>query len=276
MSDDELLATIAQLKVGHVLAGPLSFAAGAVLLVIHAVLLLFTNWRLIAVELFPAVWLATVLWDWRYHVLYGNDLAELHGAWVVLAAAFVVVATVVSYGCNVVFAYVATGQELTVRGGLRRATQHRRLILAAGIAVGGFHAWVSVRGPIRGLGTFAIGLGVVALANLYLYSALPAQALGLDRQRANPRDLVTKTVALGAISVVVSTPGIILAFVARVLLGIPVLRILGFVLLAVAVLLQLAAASSSRAVSLSTNVADSARTKPASTAPGDRQIDERA
>jgi hypothetical protein len=261
MSDDELLATIAELKVGHLLAGPLAFAAGAVLLVVHAVLLLFTNWRLIAVELLPAIWLATVLWDWRFHVLYGNELAELHGGWAILAAAFVVFATIVSYACNVVFAYVATGQAHTVRGGLRRTRRHRRLILVAGLAVGAFHAWVSVRGPIRGLGTFAIGLGLVALANLYLYSALPAQALGMDRRRSNPKDLVTKTIALGAVSVVVSTPGITLAVIARLLLGIPVLRIVGFVVLAVAVLLQIAAASSSRAVSLSTNVADPAHNK---------------
>lgn len=255
MSDDELLETIAQLKVGHVLAGPLSFAAGAVLLVVHAVLLLVTNWRFIAVALFPAIWLATLLWDWRYHVLYGKELAELHGQWAILVALLVVLATVVSYGSNVVFAYVATGQEHTVRGGLRRAGQHRRLILAAGLAVGALHAWVSVRGSIRGFGTFAIGLGLVAITNLYLYSALPAHALGLDRQRATPSGFVSKSIALGAVGVVVATPGLLLAVVGRMLVDVPLLRIVGFVVLAFAVLLQIAASSSTRAVALSVNVA---------------------
>ncbi len=254
MSDDELLDAIAQLKAGRFLAGPLSFAAGAVLLVVHSVLLLFTNWRLLLIELVPAIWIATVLWDWRYHVLYGNDLAELHGGWAILAAALVIAATAMSYWCNVVFGYVATGRERTIRGGFRAAGRHRRLILTAALAVGALHAWVAARGPIRGVGTFAVGLGLVAIANLYLYSALPVQALGLDRQRAAPKDLVTRTVALGALSIVVSTPGITLALVGRMLLGIPTLRILGFVVLATAVLLQVAAASSSRAVSMSTNV----------------------
>ena len=219
MSDDELLDAIAQLKAGRFLAGPLSFAAGAVLLVVHSVLLLFTNWRLLLIELVPAIWIATVLWDWRYHVLYGNDLAELHGGWAILAAALVIAATAMSYWCNVVFGYVATGRERTIRGGFRAA-----------------------------------GLGLVAIATLSLSPALPVQALGLDRQRAAPKDLVTRTVALGALSIVVSTPGITLALVGRMLLGIPTLRILGFVVLATAVLLQVAAASSSRAVSMSTNV----------------------
>lgn len=254
MSDDELLAAIGRLKVGRVLAGPLAFAAGAFLLVIHSVLLLFGNWRLILVELVPAIWIATVLWDWRYHVLYGHRLAELQGGWTILAAAFVVSATIVSYACNVVFAFVATGQEHTVRDGFRRALRCRRPILSAGLAVGALHAWVAVRGPIRGVGTFALGLGLVALANLYLYSALPAHALGIGRQRANTKELVGKTVALGAVSLAVSTPGITLAFLGRMLLGISALRILGFLVVAVAVLLQIVAASSSRAVSMSTKV----------------------
>jgi hypothetical protein len=254
MSDDELAAAITQFRVGRVLAGPLAFAVGAVLLVIHSVLLLLTNWRLVALELFPALWLATVLWDWRFHVVYGNDLTALHGPWAIAIAGFVVLATLFSYWCNIAFAYAANGEEPTAIAALRRAGSHWRLVLVAGLAVGVVHAWVSVRGPIRGLTTFALGLGAVAIANLYLYSALPAQAIGLDRRRGTSKDLVTETITFGALSVIVSTPGIVLAVVARVLLLVPLLQILGGFVLAAAVVLQIAAASSSRAVSLSAKV----------------------
>ncbi len=224
MSDDELAAAITQFRVGRVLAGPLAFAVGAVLLVIHSVLLLLTNWRLIALEIFPALWLATVLWDWRFHVVYGNDLAVLQGPWAIAVAGLIVLATLLSYWCNIAFAYAANGEEPTGLAALRRASSHRRLILVAGLAVGMLHAWVSVRGPIRGLSTFALGLGAVAIANLYLYSALPVQAIGLDRHRSTSKDLVTDTITFGALSVIVSTPGVMLAVVARILLGVPVLR----------------------------------------------------
>lgn len=268
MSDDELAAAITQFRVGHVLAGPLAFAVGAVLLVIHSVLLLLTNWRLIALELFPALWLATVLWDWRFHVVYGNDLTTLHGPWAIAIAGLIVLATLVSYWCNITFAYAANGKEPTALAALRRASGHWRLILGAGLAVGVLHAWVSVRGPIRGLSTFALGLGAVAIANLYLYSALPAQAIGLDHRRSTSKDFVTETVTFGALSVIVSTPGIMLTVVARLLLGISFLRILGALVLAVAVVLQIAAASSSRAVSLSAKVTSSGKSsEPTGSAP---------
>lgn len=269
MSDDELLAAIARLRIGRVLAKPTAFAAGAVLLVIHGVLLLFTNWRLMVIELFPALWLAAVFWDWRFHVLYGNDLVELRGPWAIVFAVAIPIATVVSYACNLLFSYLATGAESTVSAATRRCRQHVRLVVIVGLAVGGVHAWVSVRGSIRGFGTFALGLGLVAVANLYLYSALPAQALGLDRRRADAKGVVTTALVVGALSLVVSAPGITLALAGRVLVGVPVLRILGVVVLAVAVLLQIAAASSSRAVSLWATVS---RATPAG---GDGPVTER-
>lgn len=250
MNDDELLAAIGRVRVGRALHGPLDFLAGAVLLVLHSVLLLVGNWRLLVLELVPAVWIAAVLWDWRFHVVEGNELVEVRGAWAAVIAVGVVLATVVSYWCNVAFVHAALGPRPSLRGALREAGRHRRLILGAGLAVGALHAWVSVRGPVRGLPTVTIGLGLVALLDLYLYSALPGQALGLDRRRASPREYVATTVTSGALSMAISLPGVTLALVAHALLGTSVLRVLGVVVLAVAVLLQVAASSSSRAVSM--------------------------
>lgn len=250
MSDEELLATLGQLRVGRVLAGPLRFFAGAVLLVLHGVLLLIGNWRLLLLELVPAIWIAAVLWDWRFHVVEGNELVEVHGLWAPAIAAFVVLATVVSYWCNVAFVHAAVGTRPTLGGALSAAGRHRRLVVGAGLAVGLLHAWVSVRGPVRGLPTVTLGLGLLALLDLYLYSALPAHALGLDRRRRSPVAYVAKTVTSGALSMAVSLPGMTLAVVAHVLLGTSVLRALGVVVLVVAVILQVAASSSSRAVSM--------------------------
>ena len=249
MNDDELLAAIGRVRVGRALHGPLHFLADAVLLVLHSVLLLVGNWRHLVLELVPAVWIA-VLWDWRFHVVEGNELVEVRGAWAAVIAVGVVLATVVSYWCNVAFVHAALGPRPSLRGALREAGRHRRLILGAGLAVGALHAWVSVRGPVRGLPTVTIGLGLVALLDLYLYSALPGQALGLDRRRASPREYVATTVTSGALSMAISLPGVTLALVAHALLGTSVLRVLGVVVLAVAVLLQVAASSSSRAVSM--------------------------
>lgn len=254
LSDDELLATIAQLRVGRVLAGPLSFLAGAVLLVLHGIVLLLTNWRLLVLELIPAIWIAAVLWDWRFHVVEGHELTELHGGWAIAIAAFVVLATMASYWCNIAFTYSALDHRMRLQDAARKASGHARLVATAALGVGLLHAWVSVRGPVKGLPTVTVGLGLVALLNLYLYTALPAQALGLRRQRPSPTQYVAKTVTSGAVSMVVSLPGLLLALLAHALLGVTVLRALGVVVLAVAVVLQVAAASSSRAVSMSAQI----------------------
>lgn len=147
LSDDELLATIARLRVGRVLAGPLSFLAGAVLLVLHGIVLLLTNWRLLVLELLPAVWIAAVLWDWRFHVVEGHELTEVHDGWALAIAAFVVLATMASYWCNVAFTYSALDHRMPLRDALHNATRHVRLVGATALAVGLLHAWVSVRGP---------------------------------------------------------------------------------------------------------------------------------
>jgi hypothetical protein len=255
MSDDELLDAIDRLRVGRLLAGPLAFATGAILLVVHGGVLLLTNWRLVIVELLPAVWLGAVLWDWRSQVLRDHALLDPGGWAAVAIAAGVVAMTVASYWCNVTFAYLATGREDRIRPASRAVGRHRRLVTGVALAVGLLHAWVAVRAPIRGVPTFAVGLGIVVGLHLYLYSALPAQALGIDRGRRAPREALSRTLTVGALSAVVSAPGILLALLARVLLDVPVLRVLGVLALALAVLVQVAATSSSRALSLATVVA---------------------
>lgn len=250
MSEDEFLAAVGRLRIGHVLARPLSWVAGAVLLVVNGVVLLLANWRLLVLELVPAVWIAAILWDWRFHVVEGHDLTELHDGWALAVAAFVVAMTVAAHWSNVAFVEAAVGGHPRLYDALRSVGAHRRLVLGAALAAGLLHAWVSVRGPVRGTATFSIGLGAVALIDLYLYSALPAQALDLGRRRTSARQYLAKTVTSGAVSAAISLPGITLALVAHLLLGIPVLRALGVLVLVIAVVLQVAASSSSRAVSL--------------------------
>jgi hypothetical protein len=254
MSDEQLLEAFGQLRLGRLLAGPLSFAAGTVVVVAHGVLLLVSNWRLVLLELLPAVWLAAVLWDWRFHVLQGHEPVLLGGWVAVVVAVAVVSATLASYWCNVAFAYAAIGGEPRPGAALRATARHWRVLVGVAVGVGLTHAWVTQRAAARGgVGLYAVALGLVALVDLYLYSALPAQVMGLDR-REGVRNVVTRVVTTGAIGVLVALPGLVLAILAHLLLGLPVLRLVGLAVLVVAVVIQIAAVSSGRAVRLSAAV----------------------
>jgi hypothetical protein len=48
---------------------PVAWAAGALVLLVRGVKLLFLNWRLTLVEFVPAAWLWLVMWDLKQHAL---------------------------------------------------------------------------------------------------------------------------------------------------------------------------------------------------------------
>lgn len=248
----DLRATIAALGERHVLLRPFVLVADVMVLMVEGMLLLARNWRLVLLELVPAVWLATVLWDWRSHVLHGQSLVVVHG-WAALGAAVLVTgATLVSYWCNVAFAFAATLQPPDVRTAARRATGSWRPIVFAAAVVSALHVWVSVRGVRLGPETFSIGITIVVAVQMVMYTALPAHVLGLRRERLTMRDRVGKSVLAGAVGLIAAAPGFALSRAGQLLIATSSFKILGAVVLAVAVLVQVAGVSGTRAVSTTT------------------------
>jgi hypothetical protein len=238
----------------NVLFRVLLLVSGTLLLIVRGIVLLVANWKLILLELVPAVWLGVVLWDLRRHTIEGDALVVPSGWAAAGAAAVIAVATTTSYWCNVAFAFAAVGDDGQVGSALRAAGGNRRPILLAALAVSAGHAWVSLRGATIGVGTFSVGIAVVVAVNMYLYTALPARVVGIGRSRASIRERVERSVVAGTISAVAAAPGFLLSRLGQVLLAISVTRPVGMVVLVVAVLLQVAGISSSRAVAMSSEL----------------------
>jgi hypothetical protein len=234
----------------------LALVTGTLLLMLRGVLLLVANWRLILLELIPAVWLAVMLWDLRYHVVAGHALVVPTGGWTAVAVAVIFAATAGSYWCNVAFAFAAVGDGTGVRAATRAANANLGPILSTAAVVAAAHSWVSLRGASIGIGTFGVGLAVVVAINMYLYTALPAQIVGLSRTRRSVRQRVERGVLAATVGALAAAPGFLLSRLGQLLLAFTATRPIGIVVLAVAVLLQVAGVSSSRAVAMSSQLVD--------------------
>ena len=235
----------------------LALVTGTLLLMLRGVLLLVANWRLIILELVPALWLAVVLWDLRYHVVAGHALVVPTGRWAVGVVLLVLVATAASYWCNVTFAFAAVGDGTRVREAIHAANANLRPILGTATLVAALHSWVSLRGATISIGAFGLGLAVVVAVNMYLYTALPAQVVGFHRSRPSVRQRVERGAVAATVSAVAAAPGFLLSRLGQGMLALGVARPLGFAILAFAILLQVAGISSSRAVAMSSRLIES-------------------
>ena len=230
---------------------PVAYAGHTIELMVGGVLLLLRNWRLLLLELVPAIWLAAITWDWRVHVTGELPRVGFDG-WAALGVlTFVVAANLLAYWCNATFAFVLTQQgEPSIRVAFDEARRHAWKITVWALTVGVAHGVVSVAGARWSLAWFGIALGAVAIAQMYAIVALPVALAGLRKQRyASHRQRVASYAVSGALTSVAIAPGFVLNRIAIVLIGLG-WPLLGGPLLAVAIVLQVAGTSSARAVKL--------------------------
>jgi hypothetical protein len=234
---------------------PLAFAGHALEAVVRGVLLLAGNWRLMLVELVPAVWIGAITWDWRAHVTGRVELVEVHGWVAVGIAAFVVAMNLLAYWCNAVFAFTLTqGAHIDLRAAFRDARERARIVNAWAISIGVLHAGVAVFAVRWSLSGYAVALGSIAVVQMYALVALPAALAGLPRKRKGPlRERVSSAAITATLAGIAAVPGFGLNRLAVVLIGLG-LPFVGALVLAVAIVLQIAATSSAGAVKLATRL----------------------
>lgn len=253
LSEDDLRAAF-EARSTHAVFRALNLVTGTLLAMLQGALLLLANWRLILLELVPAVWLSVVLWDLRYHTVAGHSLVVPTGGLALVGCLVIFAATTTSYWCNVAFAFAAIDDGNNVRSAMRKASGHLRQIVPTALVVSLFHSWAAFRGARISIGAFGVGLAVVVAVNMYLYTALPASIVGLTRERTTMRGKVERTVVAGTVSAVASAPGFLLSRLGQLMVALPATRPVGIVVLAAAVLLQVAGVSSSRAVAFSSTL----------------------
>jgi hypothetical protein len=251
-NDPADIATLLQRAGGHHrFLLPLAFAGHTLESVAHGVLLIVRNWRLMLVELVPAVWIGAITWSWRAHVSGRIDLVEVHGPVAVAIAVFVVTVNLLAYWCNAVFAFTLSRHDrIDLSAAYRQARQRANVVNAWAISIGALHAYVAVFAVRWSIGGFAVALGAIAIIQMYALVALPAALAGLRRKQRLPmHERLSGLAITTALTGLAFAPGFGLNRAGVLLIGLG-LPVPGGIVLTVAIILQVAATSSAQAVKL--------------------------
>jgi hypothetical protein len=239
---------------------PLAYLAGTLAVVFDGITLLFRSWRLMLLQLVPAVWIYAMTWNIRSHMLAHRHPPLSH---VTLIAVAELLVAQVAYWCNATFAYTLT-QDGTPRiaAAFAEARPHWRAISGLALATGSLQAFVWLALPEWRLSVFWIALVVMFVVQIYLFVALPAWLLGI-RKTGSRRERGLRSLTTGALSGIAATPGFLLNRVGLLLLSAGALWWVGVGVVAIAAVMHVAASSSARVVKMSV------RLRPGTAAAGD-------
>jgi hypothetical protein len=96
--DDAIVeAAVVQLSHQRRILAPLALAVGALAMLFEGLRLLVSNWRLVLVQVLPAMWIWAAMLDLKAHVLHGESFHAVRGPVLVPIALGVVAITAVSF-----------------------------------------------------------------------------------------------------------------------------------------------------------------------------------
>ena len=218
--------------------------------------LLVTNWRLMLVQILPAMWIWAATCDLKAHVLRGKEFDVIRGPVVLLLFAAVVPITIAAFYLNAAFAISRPGSP-DLRAGFGQARQHLRTVTRWGTGVGLALAVATMLAPRWGLGWFAFLLGLVLAVMMVCYVAVPARIVGMraakparTAQSGRAATLAGAAVT-GLFGAIVCTPPYAIARGGIYLLGSGVLFPLGVALLIIGLMLEAGATGAVKAIKVS-------------------------
>jgi hypothetical protein len=236
------------------LLAPLGLAVGGVEMLFSGVRVLFSNWRLLLVQVLPValIWWAT--YDLKAHVLSRHSVPSLRGPILLPIGLVIVALTAASFFANSVFAFaVSDPARPEIRPAIKRARGHLGVILCTGAVVGlmlasamtvisrAHHPW------------FVLALGVSIGVMMVCYVAVPARLTGV-KPDASRRDKLSASIVAGAVGVAVAAPPYVLGRVGVLMLGVHLLFIPGLIIVTVAVALEAGAAVAVKAVKMTSKL----------------------
>jgi hypothetical protein len=231
---------------------PVAWAAGALVLLVRGIKLLLLNWRLTLIELVPAVWVWLVMWDLKQHALRGAPFRDLTVGGVIGITLVAIAASIAAFWCNTVFAFAITHPQPRLRPAEQQARPYLARIACFGAGLGAILTFAAIVVPRIGpTWLYVLTLGALYAVMLISFVTVPARILGAKKQKLPPKQLIGRWTVGSALSAIAMTPGFVLDRIGLILLGVPGLRVLGFVLLTVGTALYAAGMSSVRAVKLS-------------------------
>ncbi len=250
-------AAVLQLSSRHRLLAPLALTVSAFVMLFNGLRLLVTNWRLMLVQVLPAMLIWAVTLDLKAHVLRGKEFHDIRGPIVLVLFAAAVLVTVAAFYLNAAFAFtISQPGPPRLRAGFEQARGHAGTILAWGTGTGLGLGVAAILAPRWGLGWFTILLGIVLAILMVCYVAVPARIVGLrtagtvQAKAAQPgRDKLAAAAVTGIIGAIVCAPPYAIVRVGLALLS--SLFWLGIALLVIGLILQAGVTGAVKAIKVS-------------------------
>jgi len=255
--DHQVEEAVLQLARRGRIYAPLALAVSAFVMLFSGLRLLVTNWRLMLVQVLPAMWLWAATIDLKAHVLHGKEFHIIRGPIVLVLFAAVVLITIAAFYLNATFAFaISQPGRPDVRAGFRGARKHVSTVVAWGTGVGLALAVATMLAPRWGLGWFALLLGITLAVMMVLYVAVPARVVGMrtakpaSAQRSGHVNKLAGAAVTGLFSSIVCTPPYAIARGGILLLG-GTLFPLGVALLVIGLMLEAGATGAVKAIKTS-------------------------
>ena len=258
--ETKIEAAVLRMSESHVLFRPLAFAISAFVLLFDSLRLILANWRLLLLQLLPALWIWLAMAILRAYVLYDQDLDEIYGLQIVPVFLVVMAITIASFFLNATFAFAIMRPGAPIRPALAEARTHLDEIAAFGGVVGFLLGLATTVAPRWGSPWFSIFLGAVVGLMMVAYIAVPARIIGA-KPTYSRRERMMTTVVSGVLGVTVSLPPYLIGRLGLLMLGSNVLFIPGIILLAIGITLEAGATGAVRAIKLSAGLQQ--RSRPA-------------
>jgi hypothetical protein len=235
---------------------PLVFAVGAFVMLFQGLRVVFKNWRLLLVQVLPAMWIWAAFLDLKAHVIRGDGFHTWLGPTALALVALIALVTAACFFLNAVFAFAITQPgRPEIRPAFALARQHLPVVLGAGLIVGVALGFSVIVVPRWGHPWFGLSLGIVVGVMMLTYVTLPARIVGI-RPTGSRRDKLAATAVGGALGALICTPPYLIARIGILLLGFSnVLFALGVVLLVFGFTLQAGATGAVKAVKMSAKLA---------------------
>lgn len=237
--EDAVERAVVALSQSKRIFAPLVFVLGAFVMLFQGLKTLFSNWRLLFIQILPAMWIWVAFIDLKAHVFKGKSFHVLSGWPVLVSVLAITVITAACFYLNAVFAFaISQPGAPQIRPAFALARRHLGVVLGVGGIVGVALGFSAIVVPRWGHPWFALSMGIVVGVMMMTYVAVPARIIGVKP----PGSMVDKMGAAaigGTMSVIVTAPAYIIGRIGILLLGSKalfplavILLVAGFVLLA--------------------------------------------
>jgi hypothetical protein len=245
---------VLRLSQSHRAFAPLAFAVSAFILLFDGLRLVVSNWRLMLVQILPAMWIWLAMLDLKVHVLHGRSFHVIRGPILIPIGLVIVALTVASFLLNALFAFAVTLSRPPSLGPAAEQVRARKAQIAfSGAIVGVALAFATTVMPRSGRPWFALVLGAVVGVMMLCYVAVPARLIGTKPAQSR-RDKLWTGLLGGVLGATVCTPPYVLGRVGILMLGSRALLIPGAFLIAIGATLQAGATGAVRAIKMSASL----------------------